>query len=182
MKKNKALLDNIINVCKTRKTFKFTFPNKSNSIDKFTSTSNEYNIIYVLESGNGRKSTLYAFDYSFCVYKDIPTHYIKNTNKVDKTRSFKTGNIISKVTKLDDDLIFQSNIPGKISGTVTYIAANNSESGFITGVDGVQYYFSKSYIIKSDRAKELYLNCEVRFNPLQMTKDLLVASNIELIE
>ena len=97
------LLDNIINVCRARKTFKFTFPNKSNTIDKFTSNSNEYNIIYVLESGNGRKSTLYAFDYAFCVYKDIPTHYLKNSNKVDKTRSFKTGNVISKTTKLDDD-------------------------------------------------------------------------------
>ena len=180
--KNKVLLDNIINVCKARKTFKFTFPNKSNTIDKFTSNSNEYNIIYVLESGNGRKSTLYAFDYAFCVYKDIPTHYIKNTNKVDKTRSFKTGDVISKTTKLDDDLLLQSNIPGKILGVVTYMGTSNaSGSGFITGVDGIQYYFSISNIIQSDRKKELYLNCEVRFNPVQMSKDLLVASNIELI-
>ena len=180
--KNKVLLDNIINVCKARKTFKFTFPNKSNTIDIFTSNYNEYNIIYVLESGNGRKSTLYAFDYAFCVYKDIPTHYIKNTNKVDKTRSFKTGDVISKTTKLDDDLLLQSNIPGKILGVVTYMGTSNaSGSGFITGVDGIQYYFSISNIIQSDRKKELYLNCEVRFNPVQMSKDLLVASNIELI-
>ena len=176
------MLDNIINVCKTRKTFKFTFPNKSNIIDKFTSNSNEYNVIYVLESGNGRKSTLYAFDYAFCVYKDIPTHYIKNTNKIDKARSFKTGNIISKTTKLDDDLLLQSNIPGKILGTVTYMGTSSyNESGIITGSDGIQYYFSVSNIIKSDRKNELYLNCEVRFNPVQMSKDLLVASNIELI-
>lgn len=180
--KNKALLDNIINVCKTRNTFKFTFPNRSNTIDKFTSNSNEYNVIYVLESGTGRKSTLYAFDYAFCVYKDIPTHYIKNTNKIDKTRSFKTGNIISKTTKLDDDLLLQSNIPGKILGKITYIGTSNTkESGFITGEDGIEYYFSTSNIIKSDRKNNIYVNCEVRFNPVQMSKDLLVASNIELI-
>lgn len=180
--KNKSLLDNIINVCKTRKTFKFTFPNKANAIEKFTSSSNEYNIIYVLESGTGRKSKLYAFDYAFCVYKDIPTHYIKNTNKVDKTRSFKTGDVITKTTKLDDDLLLQSNIPGKISGIVTYIGSSNSnESGIITGADGIQYFFTTSNIIQSDRKKKLYLNCEVRFNPVEMPKELLIASNVELI-
>lgn len=178
---DRNFLNNIVNVCKNRNSYKFTFPYKSNYIDKFTSLSNEYNVINIIENGAGRQSTVYSFDYAYCVYKDIPTHYVKNTTKIDKSRSFKTGEPIKRISKLNDELIFQSSIPGKILGTVMFIGDSQNIAGFIKGSDGKQYYFDISNIIKADRKNHIYVNCDVRFIPSALPSGGLFACEIELI-
>lgn len=177
--KDRIFLNNMVNVCKNRKSFKFTFPNKSAIIDKFTSFSNEYNVINIVENGSGRQSTVYSFDYAYCVYKDIPTHFIKDSNKIDKDRSFKTGKAIERISRLSDELIIQSNIPGKITGHVIFLT--NKKSGFIRGDNGLEYFFEQSDIIETDKNNQIYEGCEVRFLPLIYSKDMLVAKKIELI-
>ena len=95
---------------------------------------------------------MYYFDYSYCVYKDIPTHYLKNSEKVDKTRSRRYGEPIQRIAKLSDELLFQSRIRGKIEGEISYLNPEKT-SGFIKGKDSLEYYFSESYIVNDDRKK-----------------------------
>lgn len=179
---NDALfLNNVVKVCKNRNSYKFTFPNKSNKIDKFATLSNEYNVINVIENGTGRQGTVYAFDYAFCVYKEIPTHNIRNTDKIDKSRSFKIGEPIKRISRLNDELISQANINGKISGKISFLGNEDEVAGFIVGSDNKQYFFTKSSIIKSDRKNKVYVNCEVRFIPCNSPSIGLNASEIELI-
>ena len=177
--KNRNFLNNMVTVCKNRNSYKFTFPNKSNVIEKFVSLSNEYNVINVVDNGSRRQGTVYAFDYAYCVYKDIPTHCIKNSNKIDKVRSIKTGEPIRRISRLDDDLIFQSNLPGKITGEVIFIGTKTM--GFIKGSDNEQYFFDKNDVIKSDKSKKIYVGCEVRFIPSKFSSGSLYATGIELI-
>lgn len=179
--KDTVFLNNVVKVCKNRNSYKFTFPNKSNKIDKFATLSNEYNVINIVENGSGRQGTVYAFDYAFCVYKDIPTHNIRNTDKIDKSRSFKTGEPIKRISRLNDELISQANIPGKISGRVTFLGDSDNIAGFITGLDDKQYFFNRSNIIKSDKQKNIHINCDVRFIPTNFPGVGLIACEIELI-
>lgn len=179
--KDRNFLNNIVNVCRNRKSYKFTFPNKSTMIDKFTSFSNEYNVLNIAENGSGRQSTVYSFDYAYCVYKDIPTHCIKNSNKIDKDRSFKTGKAIERISRLSDELIFQASIPGKITGEVIFLGNTKKTVGFIKGENQEEYFFDKSDIIETDKNSNIYVGCEVRFLPFRFTKDSLCAKEVELI-
>ena len=88
---DKDFLSSLMKVCKSRSTFRFQFPSMSPVLSKFTTKSQEYNLINILEIGSGRKGTTYAFDYSFCVHHDIPTHYLRNTEKIEKNRSLSEG-------------------------------------------------------------------------------------------
>lgn len=120
-------LYSLVKLCKNRSTYKFTFPNRSTVIGRYTNISGEYNIINIQQSGTGRQSNVYAFDYAYCVYKDIPTHYIKGTEGIDKSRSRKLGDPIKRIAQLSDDLVAQSSVPGKECGKITFLNEDKSE-------------------------------------------------------
>ena len=178
--KSLILLENLVKVCKNRSTYKFTFANKSDMIGKFTSLSSEYNIINVVQHGKGRQSTIYSFDYAYCIYKDIPTHYIKGTGKIEKSRSRTTGEPIKRIAQLSDELIQQASIPGKIEGTISFLNDKKS-SGFIKGEDGKEYFFSRNNIIKSDRDTVFYVDTKIRFIASKLNNDTLLANEIEIL-
>lgn len=175
----KEFLENLCKLCRSRYTNKFTFPNKSSSIGKFTSFSEEYNIINIRQAGAGRKGTIYNFDYAYCVYKDIPTHYVKGSEKIDKTRSRSIGEPIKRVAQLSDELIVQSSLPGKINGKIDNVF-EEIEGGTIMGEDKKKYIFLKAYIIKQDRKRPYHVGSNLRFLPY-VKKDGLWATEIELL-
>lgn len=160
------LLSDIAQVCKARATYRFTFPNRSVSLTKFTNKSEEYNVVNLVEIGSGRKSTTFEFDYAYCVYKDIPTHYIRGSERIDKTRSREEGEKIRKVTRITDALIEQAVIPGKIEGIIKYLNADHT-NGFVETEDGKSYFITKEWIIGDDQNKRMITGNKVRFVPVR---------------
>lgn len=156
-----------------------TFPNKSTHIGKFTNLSAEYNIIHIRQVGLGRQGTLYCFDYAYCVYNDLPTHYVKNSERIDKTRSCAIGEPIKRIAQLSDDLLVQSEVRGRIEGTITFV--NENGIGFASDKDGNSYFIRHVDVIKSDAKKPFRVNGTIIFTPTRLNKDTIIATSIEII-
>jgi hypothetical protein len=92
-------LADLISVCKARGTFKFQFPNVP--MYKYTGRSQEYHVIAVDEFGSGRRATTYAFDYAYCVLKDIPTHRMIDSEKINRERTNASGRWLARVATIN---------------------------------------------------------------------------------
>jgi hypothetical protein len=176
----KGFLERLAKVCRSRSTYKFTFPNKSTLIGKYTALSEEFNIINIRQAGTGRQGTVYSFDYAYCVYKDIPTHYVKGSEKIDKSRSRSEGEPIKRIAQLSDELLTQSEIRNKVEGHITFLL-DNAQNGIIDSEDGTSYFFTKSNIIVSDRKQPYHVGSRVRFMPTPLSQDSQLATNIEIL-
>lgn len=157
-------LNRLVRVCRSRSTYRFSFPYKSNVLNRYTNRSAEYNIINICQAGTGRQGTVYSFDYAYCVYKDIPTHYIKGSEKLDKTRSNRTGESIKRVAQLSDEIMIQSDVRGKVEGSVVFLFGEG-KSGSVRGNDGKEYILLTQFLIESDKKKPLHTGSKIRFLP-----------------
>lgn len=173
----REFLQNIVKACKSRSTYKFQFPYMSPTLYKYTSKSQEYNLINVIEIGTGRKSTTYAFDYCFCVAHDIPTHYVAGSERINKQRNLIDGRWVPRVAKISEDVLQHAAITTKIDGAIEFISG---DKGFIVGDDDKQYYFNKSMVIKEDSNKPLLQGRRVRFIPFKYG-DNDICTGIELL-
>lgn len=173
----REFIGGIVATCKSRGAYKFKFPNMSPVLYKYTEKSREYNIVNIQEVGTGRKGTIYSFDYSYTVLRDIPTHYIINSEKINRERSLLNGAWIGRVTQMSPELLEQANMPGKIEGEIDFLQKG---AGFIKGSDGEQYYFNKNYIIEDDKNKYICVGKIVRFYPSSLA-DSKMASNLEIL-
>ncbi|MCJ8008064.1 hypothetical protein ACFFF5_18080 [Lederbergia wuyishanensis] len=175
---DRDFLVTLADTCKSRGTFRFQFPNKSLLLSKYVNKSAEYNILNIIDNGTGRKGTTYAFDYAYCFYHDIPTHHIQGAERIDKSRSKKTGSWIKKVTKISDNIIEHATFPGKIEGSVVWI---RGDAGFIKGDDGIDYYFDQAMVIQEDKDKSLFHEKRVRFIPSKSERGAQIAFDIEIL-
>lgn len=178
--KDRTFLISLVDICKKRSTFKFTFPYKTKQIKKYANLSEEYNIISIKQNGTGRQSTIYSFDYAYCVYRDIPTHYLKASEKIDKDRSSINGELIQKITHISDELFTQAKIRGKIEGKISFLS-DKKDCGFIQGNDEKTYFMTTKNVINSDKQKKLHTNTRVSFIPSKID-DTLMATEIEILE
>jgi len=174
-----AFLQNITTVCKKRSAYRFRFPNKSPLLLKYTNKSLEFNVIKIQENGAGRRGTTYCFDYSYCIYEDIPTHYQFNSVRIARTRSRKEGDWITTITKLDDELLIQANLPGKIDGKITHLNSERT-AGVISDGEIDEYIFIQQFVIESDRKAKLTTGKTVRFIPIKLDETLM-AREIEIL-
>lgn len=172
------LLD-LADVCKNRSTYKFRFPNKSPSLLKYTNRSSEYNVLNIIESGAGRRGTTYGFDYTFCVLQDIPTHYVFNSEKIARSRSISEGNWIKRIAQLNDQILEQASIPGKVEGQLFYVN-DKRESGFIKYGENQEAFITQDFLIESDRHKRLTSGQKIRFIPI-VYGDSIYAREAELL-
>ena len=152
-------------VCKKRSAYRFMFPKKSPILLKYINKSSEYNILKIKEVGTGRRGTTYWFDYSYCVYADIPTHYQFNSERIARSRSNVEGDWITTVTRITDELLVQANLPGKVDGSIYYVNAQKT-FGFISDGSRDDYFFMTGSIIESDRDAQLMCGRKVRFSPV----------------
>ena len=173
----KEFIHSISKVCKNRSTYRFKFPNNGQSLFKYLTKSQEYNILNILEAGSGRRGTTYSFDYSYCIHQDLTTHLINETEKIDKDRTYQTGDWVTRNVTVDDELIKQAEMPGKITGEIQF---NSGDSGFIIDSEKKEYFYRKDYIVESDRTKSRHLGKEVIFHPWK-SGDILIATEIEII-
>lgn len=175
----KDFVQDLIGVCKSRGAYKFTFPSKSSALLRLANKSMEYNAINILENGTGRKGTIYMFDYAFCVYKDIPTHYLLGTERLDKSRNRKTGQFIKKVTNISETLVVQSILPGKIEGEIVFLN-DNRDIGFVKSDEGSECFISRNSVISDDTAKKFTVGKRIRYIPYTLN-DTLMAAEIEIL-
>ncbi len=171
----KEFLNTITSVCKARSACKFSFPNVP--LYKYTGKSQEYNLINVEQLGTGRRSTVYAIDYSYAVLKDLPTHRKANSEKVSHDRSLKDGQWISRVATISQELIDHASLPGKEEGVLDYL---RGDSGFITSDSGEQVFFSRNEIIAADKDKKLITGKRLRYFPASLG-DSKMASAVEVL-
>src|SRR5690606_10054075 len=158
----RQFLGDLVSACRTRGGFKFTFPNMSPVLYKYTGKSQEHNLLSIETQGAGRRRTVYAFDYAYCVLRDIPTHYQKGSEKINRDRSVADGEWIGRTVQITQDVIDQASLPGKVNGTITYWSGRG---GFILEESGRQFFFLPSDVIESDRGKALLKGRRVRFYP-----------------
>lgn len=166
-------------VCKKRSAYRFMFPKKSPILLKYINKSSEYNILKIKEVGTGRRGTTYWFDYSYCVYADIPTHYQFNSERIARSRSNVEGDWITTVTRITDELLVQANLPGKVDGSIYYVNAQKT-FGFISDGRRDDYFFMTGNIIESDRDAQLMCGRKVRFSPVAFN-NTVSAYEIELL-
>ena len=157
------LLHSLVSACKARGAFMFQFPNVP--LSKYTNRSQEYNLVNVVQLGTGRRPTTYAFDYSYAVAKDIPTHRMLNSEKIYHERSLSNGRWLTRSATINEELIKHAALPGKLEGTVDYM---KGESGFILCDKNDEYYFRQSDVIDVDKSKQLIVGKRVRFYPTKV--------------
>lgn len=175
---DQEFLSSITQTCKTRGTYKFQFPNMSIALNKFTSRLQEHNLIKIIEIGTGSRGNTYAFDYCYCLANDIPTHHIDKSEKISKDRSLQNGKWITRTARISEELLKHASIASKITGFIDFVS---EDAGFIKGLDELQYYFAKTYIIEEDKEKPLYNGKEVRFIPVIFGDKNLMAQCIEVL-
>lgn len=176
---DRAFLDSLVQACKSRRTYRFKFPYKSSILARFTSRSAEHNLVEVAEMGAGRKGTTYAFDYALCIAKQIPTHYVCGTERIDPTRSQTTGQWIERVAQMSENILAHAQIATKIDGEITFLVDSRSQ-GVIKGQDGELYFFAGTHIIEDDKRKALHVKGVVRFVPVELA-GARVAMEVEVL-
>jgi len=178
---DREFLNAIAQTCKSRRTCRFQFPNKTPALYKYTSKSDEHNILNVTEAGSGRRGTTYSFDYAYAVQHDLPTHYVKGTEKIDETRSRSTGEWISRVAQNSDELVQHATLFAKIEGIIDYVEAEQ-KAAVIRGDDSCEYLIFKSELIQSDRNQPLIVGRRVKFSPmLREEGEMPLAAAAELL-
>ena len=175
---DQEFLSTINQACRARGTYKFQFPNMSIALNKFTSRSQEHNLIKIIEIGTGSRGNTYAFDYCYCLANDIPTHHIERSERISKTRTLLNGKWITRTARISEELLHHASIASKITGSIDFLS---EKAGFIKGPDELQYYFSKTYIIEEDKEKTLYIGKEVRYIPVIFGEKNLMAQGIEIL-
>lgn len=180
----REFLENLVSVCRSRSAYKFSFPNVP--LHKYTSRSKEYNIINVDEAGSGRKATIYSFDFSFCVLKDIPTHRMNDDERVYKERSGDQGRWSSRKAEISQGMIEQASFPGKIEGKVIYYELDK-KNGFILpdsedeSIVHEKIFFQCKHIIDEDKDKTIHVGKRLRFYPSELEAGNVFAFLIEVL-
>lgn len=171
-------LESILSACRNRSSYRFKFPSMSPVLNKYTSRSQEYNLLNVVEVGSGRRGTTYAFDYAYCVTHDLPTHLIKGSERIDKARSLETGQWVTRVTTISNEILEQTSSEAKQNGTISYFSGGG---GFVRTESNKEFYFSTKFLIETDQSKTPQMGKRVRFYPLSFDENNFAVS-VELLD
>jgi hypothetical protein len=174
---DQEFLADIAKVCHSRNTFRFQFPYKSPALLKYTSKSDESNLLNIVDAGGGRRKTTYAFDFPYCVNHDIPTHYLKGTERIDKTRSTKSGEWIQRTAQISEELVLHAKLLKKVPGTIKSLS---KKSGYIEDEKMKNHWFLFSDIMEEGMEQMVVIGRKVMFYPTEQNGDL-VAVAIEIL-
>lgn len=173
----KEFIYSVAKACKNRIAYRFKFPNNAPLLYKYMTKSQEFNIVKIIDPGSGRKGTTYEFDYTFCLLLDIPTHYLINTERIDKNRTLKSGEWITRVTNITQEVLVQTEIPGKLEGEIVWLRDN---AGFIKSDENIEFFFNSDSIISEDRRKKIWIGKRLRFYP-SLIGETKIAYEIEIM-
>ncbi len=116
------LANSLAKACKKGGTFRFRCPGMSELIRRICMSREETNLVELVEAGSGTRATTYEFHYPYCVQTGIPTHHLKDTQRINHDRDLTHGEWIQRITGLDKDEldIFKDDVRG--NGTVIEVA------------------------------------------------------------
>jgi hypothetical protein len=129
--------------CKKQGTFRFRVPGLSQALKPLHSSHEEFNIISVIELGAGTRGTTYQFNYPYCIQMTIPTHHLRDSQRLSSSRDSLRGEWISKVTSISRESLDIFADECRLTGTVTEHASNLI---LIAGSDGREYGAEGDYI------------------------------------
>lgn len=175
--RDQDLLADLVSVCKARGGFKFTFPNMSPVLYRYVYKSQEYNLIQIDSQGAGRRKTVYSFDYSFCVLRDLPTHHVTGTEKVNRERTLTDGEWIARTIQISQDVVDHAALPGKQEGDICHWKDGR---GFVKDISGEEFFFQIDDLIDSDKGKNVMVGGRVRFYPVR-DGGYVYAAHVELL-
>ena len=127
----------ISKACKKQGTFRFIFPNMGATLNSLFAGREETNILKLVEVGSGRRGHTFEFTYPFCLLEEIPTHTLKKTRTICQSRDSKSGEWISKTTKIQNAELDEVNQVVKKTGVVS---EKCDELILVKGEDGNDYY------------------------------------------
>lgn len=171
-------LNGLAAACKYRTTYRFFYPNKSPQLSKYSTKSEEQNIIKIQEQGTGRRGTVYWFDYAYCVLMDIPTHYQYGSERIARSRSKIEGTWITKVTLITDELMSQMMSLDKEEGTIAFLKPDH-KMGFINNGVRDDIVFQAENVINCKEGTNFYKGQKVKYKPTNAGLTL-IAYEIEL--
>lgn len=99
---------------------------------------------------------------------------------MDKSRSRVTGDFIKKITKISDNLIEQAILPNKIEGEIVYLNKENI-SGFVKDDNAQEYFINRDEVIIDDRSNMFRIGKRIRFIPIKLDSNLVIAKEIEIL-
>ncbi len=158
----REFLEDIAKVCRSRSTFRFQFPYKSPILLKYASKLDESNLLNIVDAGAGRKKATYAFDYAYCINHDLPTHYIKETERIDKLRSTVQGEWIQRTTQISEEMVIHAKWLKKIRGRIGLLS---KQSGFIVVEGGKEYWFLFRDVMEGGPEQLIVSGKSVQFYP-----------------
>lgn len=146
-------LEAISTVCKDRSTYKFELPLQAQQLSKYCRKSEEYNILYLVEAGSGRRGSQYAFDYAYCILKSIPTHMhgTQGSEKISASRSLADGRWITKKAQLRDEHLQATILRNRQIGSITSVPDSSSPIGSIqTEQNSTIFFFADAFLTVKD--------------------------------
>ncbi len=175
----KKFLTALASACKDRTAYRFVFPYKAPILSKYVSRSEEQNVLSIVEAGSGQRGTQYAFDYSYCVYKGIPTHFQKDSERIQPSRSLGDGRWITKKATIREEFLNQVEMI-KLEGKIVHYALSH-EYGMILSNDGGTYYFDRNVFLTDHDLKMAKVGKRVKFSPVMLSK-VSVAHQLEVLD
>lgn len=116
------LANSLAKACKKAGTFRFRCPGISDLVRRICMSREETNLVALVEAGSGTRATTYEFNYPYCIQVGIPTHHVKDTQRIHHDRDLTQGEWIQRITGLDKEQldIFKDNV--RQTGIVVDIA------------------------------------------------------------
>ena len=156
---SRALMDRIAFYTIQNKVFRFRAIGDEEFLLSIYDNFKQDNVMYpILDQDRKGTNYFFEFDYCYCLYRNIPTHYFLNAEKVSLSRSLVNGKWITKAAKVPRHIL---NIEAKIEGTVKNY--NRKEGwGFINYLPTKDLFFHKVNIVTYNE-KGIVPGCSVSF-------------------
>lgn len=152
----RAVIDRISYFCMQNEVFRVRAPGHEVMIYDLYDKTNQDNVIYpILDQARRGLTYIFEFDYCYCVYRNIPTHFFLNAERVNKSRSLINGKWIIRPEDVPEDVI-----EGRMQGKIKKYNSIRGW-GFIYYLPNKDLFFHKINVISEN--KELKEGARVSF-------------------
>jgi hypothetical protein len=162
--RSQNFLNNICRQLKRNKsTYKFTYTYKSIQLQKFIDQNDSQSIIRLYDNSSKKQGTIYAFEYAFCISENISTHLEKNSQKIDRERSYANGIWNDRVATISDTDEADVDTDNKMIGIITLITCDKC---IVCCEESQNYILLNSNIIEG--AENIKAGAKVEFYPAEL--------------
>jgi cold shock CspA family protein len=140
----RVLVDRVSYYCLSQKVFRFRVPGSEERFYSIYDRAKQDNLLNpILDQDRRGLNYIFEFDYCFCLYRNIPTHYFLNAEIVNKSRSVVNGKWIVSPTDIPSSII---NLDAKMEGTILKYDPSKGW-GFISYLPNQNLFFHKVNVV-----------------------------------